>query len=336
MPEKQVTVCTVSYYNKTHIDINWELTHFLNQDYVPSWIVIENTPVDAPEYMQFAPERYNVEQGPPFVKDHVRPESYHHGRALNQAIQKVQTRYAVILDPDFYIVYPNWVSAVIEHMQANKLAFFGVPWHPSWYTKWRYFPCVHCLFIDLDSIDKASLDFLPSDELVVKKETYFELLKTNKNFSLQLRMFLLLFSSPLWFLMRRHFVIGNSQDTGYALYRDFHCGYRYDVATPVYKPRKEYQANYALINRIIDRCLPDKLSYLPKRRHYYTSKGFYESGYTTQPPQISCEESMWQSVPFGLHLRQTRQSERVLDDTALNLLRSFLKELTDFPIHPIA
>ena len=46
-------------------------------------------------------------------------------------------------------------------MAAWKLAVFGAPWHPRWVYKNRYFPCVHCMFVDLDRVSIDALDFEP-------------------------------------------------------------------------------------------------------------------------------------------------------------------------------
>lgn len=89
--------------------------------------------------------------------------SYQHSAALNQFLRdrSVYTPYLLVLDPDFYIVRSNWIDDVITHMASRGLAFFGAPWHPKWYSKYRYFPCVHCMFIDARQIDCHELDFTP-------------------------------------------------------------------------------------------------------------------------------------------------------------------------------
>ncbi len=89
--------------------------------------------------------------------------SYQHADALNNYLKtaKINSRYLLVLDPDFYIVAPNWIDMVIEHMENKGLSFFGAPWHPKWYSKYRNFPCVHCMFIDCIRVDVASLDFTP-------------------------------------------------------------------------------------------------------------------------------------------------------------------------------
>ena len=89
--------------------------------------------------------------------------SYQHAKSLNKFLRahKINTKYLLILDPDFYIIDNDWINKVISFMNTNNLDFFGSPWHPKWYTKYRNFPCVHCMFINLKKIDQGSLDFTP-------------------------------------------------------------------------------------------------------------------------------------------------------------------------------
>jgi hypothetical protein len=90
--------------------------------------------------------------------------SYQHAAALNRFIheQNFKTRHLVILDPDFFIIKENWIADVCKHIETNKLWFFGATWHPKWITKYRYFPCIHCMFIDTNNIKCQELDFTPN------------------------------------------------------------------------------------------------------------------------------------------------------------------------------
>ena len=95
--------------------------------------------------------------------------SYQHGDALNQffKFKKINTKYLLILDPDFFIILPKWINKIINYMEYNNLDFFGAPWNPKWFTKYRYFPCIHCIFINTRKINIQQLDFSP--KLINKK-----------------------------------------------------------------------------------------------------------------------------------------------------------------------
>jgi putative sugar O-methyltransferase len=89
--------------------------------------------------------------------------SYQHAAALNRFIreQDFKTRYLLILDPDFFILRENWITEVCKHIETKKLWFFGATWHPKWFSKYRYFPSVHCMLIDTHNVKCQELDFTP-------------------------------------------------------------------------------------------------------------------------------------------------------------------------------
>ena len=87
--------------------------------------------------------------------------SYHHAAALKLGLAHVDTPWLLVLDPDFFVVYRNWIAEVTEHMRARRLKLFGAPWHYAWSRKWRYFPCVHFLMIDVSQVGLDELDFTP-------------------------------------------------------------------------------------------------------------------------------------------------------------------------------
>ena len=80
---------------------------------------------------------------------------------MNRTLPHIATRFALFCDPDFYIVHENWIHAVIQHMTERGIGILGVPWHPRWTHKVRYFPCVRCMFVDLELVPVETLDFTP-------------------------------------------------------------------------------------------------------------------------------------------------------------------------------
>lgn len=170
MSQYDLTICLVSFNSQDYLKLNWQLTNQLNQNPNWQWVVVDNTPPAANVTLDLADPRCTIVPGvePDMTKLASYRGSYHHAAGLNKALSYVNTRFALILDPDFYIVRENWVEDVLAHMVQHNLSFFGVPWHPRWQGKYRYFPCVHCLFIDLEKIPVASLDFMPEIHLVWK------------------------------------------------------------------------------------------------------------------------------------------------------------------------
>ena len=88
-------------------------------------------------------------------------QSYHHAFNLELALSKVKTRFAILLDPDLYVVRPNWLLELITRMKLEQLALFGVPWNPRYFQKFRYFPATHFMVIDFKKIPKDAVKLQP-------------------------------------------------------------------------------------------------------------------------------------------------------------------------------
>ena len=43
-----------------------------------------------------------------------------HGLALNILFEKVESRYLLVLDPDFYVVRKGWIDTVLNHMKKYE------------------------------------------------------------------------------------------------------------------------------------------------------------------------------------------------------------------------
>jgi hypothetical protein len=212
---------------------------------------------------------------------------------MNKTPAHVSTRFAVFCDPDFFIVKRNWVTDVVDHMKANELAIMGVPWHPRWVYKTRYFPCVHCMFVDLNKIPASALDFTPGFEGLpgYAKDPN----RSRENNAKILKRFLWVVD-PLNFRKRRH--IGTSRDTSWRIYDRFFAdsAIRTECFQPVFSPDR------TKLESLVDFVVPDRFSFGPKRRDYFTERGFGDRGY---PDLVArgWEEFVWSDRPFGFHVR---------------------------------
>ena len=162
----QLTICSVSFNSKSCLGLNWSIAARLNATEELRWLVVENSCADSAERLSLDDRRFVVVEGrppgktgSPFPQFHV--ENYNHAASLNQALRLIDTRYALFLDPDFFIVRPGWIGDVLDHMETQKLSFLGAPYYPDRRRKYRYFPCVWCLFVDLNRVRKTDLDFTP-------------------------------------------------------------------------------------------------------------------------------------------------------------------------------
>lgn len=314
--EDGLTICSVAHESRRHLELNWELASRLNPGARWRWIVIENTPRGSIERLDGQDERYTLLEG--VAADEGIPSwgrgSYQHAAALNKVVARVPTRFVLFLDPDFYILRPNWIEVISTHMLDEDLGFFGVPWHPRWFIKYRYFPCVHCLFIDLARVERESLDFTPEHDWSPADESgpvaYW--LAVKDRLPPVLRRSVRVLGRTVWALaLKDRRVIGSSRDTGYRLFRAYGRipRVRYEYAIPMFRPRQHFGGpRYALTwaNRLAEKFLPDRRCYIPKHVGSYTEVGFREFGY----PDVSSlgwEEFVWHGEPFGFHVRRNAQ-----------------------------
>jgi hypothetical protein len=164
--ENSLTILTVAGPgDRQYVEANIELTALLNRDSQYRVFVLDNGIPFTHERLEIDNDRTTVLEGAPpdaSLSRHCRG-SYHHAAALNAFLQAgyIDSRYLLIVDPDFYILRKGWIGEVISYMSEKELCFFGAPWHPKWFTKYRYFPCGHCMFIDSRRINVKELDFTP-------------------------------------------------------------------------------------------------------------------------------------------------------------------------------
>ena len=197
-------------------------------------------------------------------------------------------------------------------MKTKNLAFFGAPWNPNWFTKYRYFPCVHCMFIDLENVKLDTLDFRPGQNDYALRHHSSVLSKIIKRIRNRI-------ISNLY--QRR--IIAIAQDTGYNVYHRYFRlkKFRKELVIPVYKISFEPPLN---LNQFLNKILPDRFSFVPKRPGYYSRFGFRELGYA-DVEKYGWEEFIWKNEPFGFHLRRFfqrfQQSIFDVEDELINLKR---------------
>ena len=300
----QLSICSVyhSAESREELEQNYELVSAMNPGIYFEWLVGDNTQddlipkVDAKKFKVFRGA------GNEFWEHKPGWASLRHATALHNTFPHTRTRFLLIIDPDFYIVRKNWIREVILQMEKEKLAFFGSVWHPRYYSKYRYFPTTHCLFIDCKRVPPDELTFMPG--AMVKHASRFT--KSIGKLPQPLRRFFFMLT------FRDRAFIGDSQDAGYAFFKKFYGdpGIHYKLLTPVYAPLRElrFPSNaFYWPNRFIEFFLPDRLCFIPKKRGYFVSRGFRQLGY----PDIrgmhpDWEEYLWQGKPFGIHLRGTK------------------------------
>jgi hypothetical protein len=295
-----------------------------------TWLVVDNSGNGLEGFFPESDRRFVPVQGVDPSRLSINHPSYHHAAGLHAALPLIRTRFVLILDPDFYVVRRHWLVEIPAHMRHRGLAFFGATWHPRWPTKYRYFPAVHCLFIDSSVVPLTTLDFTPC------------LAPPSTAAARKARLSGLRWLGParwLWALLaapsrerrRRH--IGVSRDTGWRVFERF-CGRR-DLAWETSQPVVRFDRDFATlphlrfsIGRHFERLFPENISYLPARPHYYATSGFVEQGWP-DASGAGWEEHLWRGAPFGVHVRKTmldRQSPQRDRGAELSLLQRILAE----------
>jgi hypothetical protein len=281
-----ITVCSVSFNSRPWLELNHQLARRLNADADLTWLVAENSPNDSALHLQWDDPRFRVVPGAPFEQRPYASGSYHHGAGMNVVLPRIATRYVLFTDPDFFIIKVGWARNVIGHMSTRKLGVFGAPWHPRWVYKNRYFPCVHCMFVDLERVPVEWLDFRPDYPTVpdyARTPDSVEVPTTK-------------LPDPLKLRKRRN--IGSSRDVGWLIAQRASADppVRVECLQPVFRPeRRTFQS-------LVDRLLPDRLSLVPKRPGYFTERRFRDFGL----PDLEArgwEEFLWRGDPFGFHVR---------------------------------
>jgi hypothetical protein len=299
-----LTICTVSNRGSVFVEHNVALARALNEGNEPTWIVVENA--QSEPIHEFGSRSVVAVRGPAPDRTHGERArgSYHHAAGLQRALDLTESRFVLVLDPDFYIVREQWVTDVICHMDRLALAFFGVPWHPRWIGKARYFPAPHCLFIDTERVPRSLIDFTPEISSPRRAgegagETGFR--GAGERLRERFRRL-----APVRALGVRRSIAG-SRDTGFRIYRAAcaRADLRVECALPVFDPETDLSHvpwASAWWSRLADVVLPDHLRIEPRRRASYSTTGFSALG-APDTHALGWEEFIWQARPFGFHLR---------------------------------
>ncbi len=313
-----LTLCSVAYANKVCVELNYDLTCRLNPARPQDWVMVENNAPSSDQRLGEDDPRFRVLAGPASEVSGQAQGSYHHAAALNLALPAVQTRFALALDPDFFIIRPNWIEVVVAYMRREGLSILGAPYHPQYHKFYRYFPGPACLFIDLEKVPAAQLDFRPEylglqavsalglAKLLALwfapdsqlKQLNPELTHEIIDYALTTR---LLKPALKDILAKTKYPPGWLRDTGFRLARTLGRDPRQRVeclvpawVNPLFTESKA--------SSLWQQLAPERLSLYPKRRAYTTDKFFRDFG-LPDIDGLGWEEYFWQGQPFGFHLR---------------------------------
>jgi hypothetical protein len=276
-----------------------------------TWLVVDNSGQGLDGFFPGGDARFVPVQGADRRTVAIDPGSYHHAAGLHAAIPLVRTRFLLILDPDFYVVRRRWLAEVPAYMRHRGLAFFGVTWHPRMPTKYRYFPAVHCMFVDATRVPLASLDFTPVLRVPSSRTDLWSGLRTSPRLAVARWLWR---SGAALGTRRRRRLVGASRDTGTQVFERFSG--RRDLAWETTQAVVRFDSDFEDVphltvsaGRFLERFFPESLRYLPGRPHYYATRGFLEHGWP-DAARAGWEEHVWRGEPFGVHVRKGHLDRR--------------------------
>ena len=335
LTDPDITICTVFHdaFTRQCLEMNVAATDARHPSSSIPWIAVDNSDGTLPPMSPSG----NVTVVPGAPPDPAIPASvrgsYHHGSAINRSIEPVATRWALVLDVDFFVVPSRWAEAVTASAGEEGLSFFGTTWHPRWFNKFRYFPSVHFLLIDFDRVDAATLDFRP--DLLDGPGSDLEPPPSDHRGDEGSRLGMVARNLATIALLRDRRVIGTSRDTGFRLFERYARDRRHrsDHLQPVYRPGEQFEGpRYALgtFNRLVEKLLPERLCYFPKRKAASSPRSFQDLG-AYDAFGRGWEEFLWRGRPFAFHFRgyQNRGDDaRTIEDLE-RALASFEATLTE-------
>ena len=264
--------------------------------------------------------------------------SYHHAESLGLALEGADTRFVIIMDPDFYVIRRGWIGDILGHMKDRDLALFGAPWSPRWRQKVRYVAAPHLMVIDREKCP-LHRDILAPDLIAGGRRfgsalwSEFAAAGPDARRSALVR----ILRRPIRAIgedLRQRSEIGSARDTGHGLAQAFaqNPALTMELCQPVFSPGRDGfmppDVTPLQANRLVESLLPDRLSYIPKRRGYVSRSGFAERG-LPDFRGLGWEEFLWRDAPFAFHIRGelNRSSEHSADGDLRHGLDSILHGL---------
>ena len=289
-----LTVCTVSFNSGPYLRQNRYLTEQLNPGADVRWIVAENSPKDSAARLLDDEPGFRIIEGA--GPGHT--PTYHHTLALRRCIDLADTRFVLVLDPDLFVVRPDWVRDVIGYMLARRLAILGVPWHPQ-SGKYRYFPAVHFSIFDTSLFDKSAIDFRPDYPNGVNDPEWPEGWKSDRTYFAISPVARVLARLPLLQHRCRYYT-----DTGSRLFKRYigDRSLRFEILDPIFDAAQR-RRQLSFPGLLLECLLPDALCYIPKYYNQRCHSPFLPTLIDASVPD-EWEQFMWQGSPFCFHVRR--------------------------------
>ena len=296
----ELTLLSVKYGSSHWLLENAALCQALNPDFSYRWLVVNN---DAD--LEFERVAHDFTLLPAVNRPVSRDRgSAHHGAALNSALERVRSRFLLVIDHDFYVVRPDWMREVIQHMLLRELAFFGSVWHPKWSYQYRDFPSVHFMLIDLQRVPLETLDFMPD----IGGDAWDNFISSPR--------------VPMPRSLRVLLQAGRFRDTGWRIKRRFAQSVSFECLTPYFDLVGESASG---LQRFAQKFLAQRWSVSPTSEARVIAQSFLKL-LSPSAHLSGWEEFFWRERPFAFHLRMV--GRRGIDQSDQRVLDQVLKKST--------
>jgi hypothetical protein len=329
----ELTICTVSFHHAPHLRLNYDLVRRLNPNAKIRWVIGENSPLDSDR--RLAPDEFadTTVLATESLGEEGMISAQYHIAAMKACLAEADTRFVLLLDPDFYVLRPNWVADVISYMQQNKLAMFGAPWHPRHPRHYPNFPCVHFTMVDNEcfSNDRPYTPDLLMDEerASLLKAEYTAPGVPATGVERAFRHWLRQRFPDRW---RDAWAIA---DTGSVMFARYWQGEPIlnECLLPVFYPG-DYRKTKLVRgwkNRIFETIMPADIRHWGRDPKTYTRTG----GFLPRTEETKMwEEFLWQGEIFGFHMRGHPRSLTRDRNAEIEMVRTVLNEYAPAPAMP--
>ena len=240
---------------------------------------------------------------------------YEHALGISALLTRVRTRFLLLLDPDCFVVFPDWLRAVPDYMNANKLGFFGTPINPRRHNSYRYFPYMVCMFVDLSRVSPRDLCFLPG------------VWERSANVSYRARKAIA--SVPKAGAFFRWLLTEKWRTNGWQIKEKFGDGRTaaFECVQPVWDVDAEL-AEGGAVKAMVHVLTPASVSPIPKQRGYCSRDGFRSLG-APDVASLGWEEFVWNRQPFAFHIGSVHSAASDFMTPLASIVEGFSHRVAD-------
>jgi len=155
-----ITILTVSWYSSKYLEkLLDNILQKANKPSLIKFIIIDNSNGEDKDLLLLLNRFKNLQifnYSPGIYKN-----LYAHAAALNFGFPKVDTKYALILDPDIYIFKNKWDEFFIKELRNRNAKIIGNAFPSWWLGTYHNFPSPVFSFFETKVFKKLDADWFP-------------------------------------------------------------------------------------------------------------------------------------------------------------------------------